>query len=223
VLDNSLLENHIQFIFSSGGPLARETALAYRHKLGLSPTEVLGSTETGGVAWRRQNRECEGLWQKFPDVSLRANKDSGALEVKSPFCFTDDWYAMGDKVEIVSEKQFRLSGRLDRIVKLEEKRISLDNMEQTLEQSPDIEYAKIIDIPGKRTVLGVVAVLSPKGAQRLEQEGRRDFANSMKQYLSQYFERVTLPRKWRYVEEFPYNAQGKLTRQALLALFNGDL
>jgi len=222
VLDSSQLDNHIRLIFSSGGPLASDVAFTYQQKLGLLPTEVLGSTETGGIAYRKQDSGDKSLWHKFPVVRLRTNDQNGALEVQSPFCFTHDWYTMGDRVEIVNENQFRLVGRLDRIVKLEEKRISLDNMEKILEQSPDIQRAKVVDIPGKRTILGVVAVLSEQGTRRLQQSDRKDFAKHIKQYLSQYFERVTLPRKWRYVTEFPYNSQGKLTRQALLDLFDGE-
>ena len=222
ILDKKQLKNRLKIIFSSGGPLPQEIALAYEQKLGLSPMEILGSTETGGVAFRRQIAGSENLWEKFPPVSVRSNTSTNALEIKSPFCFMSDWFSMGDKAEVVSENQFRLMGRLDRIVKLEEKRISLDNMEKVLEQAVDIQQAKIIEIPGKRTVLGVVAILSSDGKEKLRKMGRKSFADNLKQHLSLYFERVTLPRKWRYVADFPYNAQGKLTQQALLALFSGD-
>ena len=41
-------------IFSSGGPLDFDAALACRRSLGSAPVEVYGSTETGGIAWRQQ-------------------------------------------------------------------------------------------------------------------------------------------------------------------------
>ena len=43
-------------VFSSGGPLALASAKDALVKLGRTPVEVLGSTETGGVAWRMQER-----------------------------------------------------------------------------------------------------------------------------------------------------------------------
>jgi len=222
VLDPAELGERLGMIFSSGGPLQRDVALSYLRNTGIAPTEVLGSTETGGIAHRQQTTQQEEPWHKFPPVQLRKNLQSGALEIQSPFCFTPDWYAMGDRVEIITDSEFRLLGRLDRIIKLEEKRISLDQMERVLSQCSFIEQARIIDLPGHRTFLGVVAILTEEGQQCLERIGRKDFAGQLKQHLSDYFERVTLPRKWRYVDDFPYNSQGKVTRQAMLALFDGD-
>ncbi len=219
VLNDTMLDSHLKIIFSSGGPLSRETAEAYDRKLGVFPMEVLGSTETGGVAYRQQNAGEESVWRKMPQVNVRSNQHNGALEILSPFCFSRDWYTMGDRVELINQTQFRLMGRLDRIVKLEEKRISLDNMEDRLGQSSLIQQAMIIAIQGDRTVLGVVAILTTAGCSQLEKMGKKDFTRHLRAYLSSYFERVTLPRKWRYVHDFPYNTQGKVTQQALLALF----
>ncbi|MFY0542162.1 AMP-binding protein [Nannocystis pusilla] len=40
-------------VFSSGAPLPRATADELLTKLGLQVTEVYGSSETGGIGWRR--------------------------------------------------------------------------------------------------------------------------------------------------------------------------
>jgi len=218
VLDKQRLAEQLKIIFSSGGPLDSLTAEAYLDSLGQAPVEVLGSTETGGVAWRRQAHGND-VWQKMPPVSIRRSAENGALEVASPFCFTQDWYAMGDRVELLSETEFRLLGRLDRIVKLEEKRISLDQMEDYLRQDDYISDVRIITVAGKRTVLGAACILSEQGRLKLAQAGKRYLAEHLRRHLLRIFEPVTLPRKWRYIDDFPYNSQGKLTRQALLVLF----
>lgn len=218
VLNRQQLGEHVNIIFSSGGPLERHTAMDCQTQLGQTPIEVLGSTETGGVAWRQQH-DGNDVWHKLPPVSIRQSADNGALEVASPFVFSADWYAMGDRVELLSNTEFRLLGRLDRIVKLEEKRISLDQMEEHLRQDDYVREVRIIPVPGKRTVLGVVCVLSEQGRYKLAHDGKKALSDHLRMRLSQIFEPVTLPRKWRYLDEFPYNSQGKLTRQALLALF----
>jgi acyl-coenzyme A synthetase/AMP-(fatty) acid ligase len=46
-------------IFSSGGPLAADLAQRARDALGSAPFEIYGSTETGGVAVRQQQRGGE--------------------------------------------------------------------------------------------------------------------------------------------------------------------
>ena len=43
-------------VFSSGGPLEAETAAGVAKQLGEAPIEILGSTETGGVAVRQRSR-----------------------------------------------------------------------------------------------------------------------------------------------------------------------
>jgi len=185
----------------------------------ITPIEVLGSTETGGIAYRQQQPEKEILWKKFDEVEIQRQKENGALAIRSPFCFSSDWYEMGDAVELVDNEHFKLLGRIDRIVKLEEKRISLDRMETVLADNELIDQVKILPLEGYRTVLGAICVLNEAGRLKLAQNGRRALSNHFKEYLAVYFDRVTLPRKWRYVADFPYNTQGKITQAALAALF----
>ena len=213
----------IKVIFSSGGPLQRDIALAYAQRLGVTPIEVLGSTETGGIAYRQQRADIEVAWHKLPPVQIRREPVSGALEVQSPFCFSPQWYAMGDAVEIIDDKHFRLLGRIDRIIKLEEKRISLDAMEKQLGKHPWIEAVRIVVLQGPRTVLGAACVLTTEGQSCLDQAPTRVLSSELKNYLADYFDRVTLPRKWRYIPEFPYNTQGKVTQVALHQLFEEKL
>ncbi len=222
VLNKEIMQEYVKVIYSSGGPLELETAALYGQEFLTTPIEVLGSTETGGIAFRQQSAVKEVLWQKFDEVQLRREPTNGALSIKSPFCFSDDWYEMGDAVELKSETNFKLLGRLDRIVKLEEKRISLDRMEAVLGQHEFIEQAKVTVLPGHRTILGVVCRLSDVGQQLFAQLTRREFSERLRDYLAGYFDRVTLPRKWRYVPDFPYNSQGKLTQAELARLFDEE-
>ena len=222
VLDKECVSQFVNVIYSSGGPLAHETAVLYANEFGVTPIEVLGSTETGGIAHRQQKAGQEVLWQKFAEVEICKQGESGVLAIRSPFCFNHDWYAMGDAVDLVDASHFKLLGRVDRIVKLEEKRISLDRMEKVLSQNPLVEQAKVVVIEGYRTILGAVCVLTENGRETLEKTSRRDFTSQLKEYLAAYFDRVSLPRKWRYIDDFPYNAQGKITHADLLRLFEDN-
>jgi acyl-coenzyme A synthetase/AMP-(fatty) acid ligase len=222
VLDEEIVRQSVQVIYSSGGPLSRDTSLYYAQHFNVTPIEVLGSTETGGIAYRQQQQQHDMLWQKFPAVEIRREEDSGALAIRSPFCCTQDWYQMGDAVELIDDQHFKLLGRLDRIVKLEEKRISLDRMETVLGRNNLVDQVKIVVLEGYRTILGAVCILNHKGQVKLHQLGRRELSNQLKEYLAAYFDRVTLPRKWRYVADFPYNTQGKITQAALAELFEDN-
>ena len=72
-------------------------------------------------------------------------------------------------------------------------------------------------------MLGAVCVLTDKGQSYFDQASTRTLSSELKTYLASYFDRVTLPRKWRYVREFPYNTQGKITQVALHQLFEEKL
>ena len=112
--DVATLRSHCCAVFSSGGPLPAETAHAIARVLGRAPLEVLGSTETGGVAWRAQEPSAEeSLWAPFTAVRLARDPRSGVARVRSPFVSVDeggDGFAMGDRVALDPDGRFRLEG-----------------------------------------------------------------------------------------------------------------
>lgn len=229
----------LEAIFSSGAPLPRAASLQARERLGLNADlgagvgvrEVFGSSETGGIAWREQfDPASDAPWQPLPGVSVRAaTDDSHCLEVRSGH-LTDahSWYRTADRVHFDPQGHFTLLGRADRIVKVEGKRVSLDEMEQQLLQHPWAAEARVLQLepqpsPGEhhsRTELAAVVVLSADGADHLATAGKRAVNLRLKDHLLAWFERPVLPRKWRYLDALPVNSQGKLQRQALLQLFD---
>jgi acyl-coenzyme A synthetase/AMP-(fatty) acid ligase len=83
------LRGRCRAVFSSGGLLPGETARRVEEALGQAPLEVLGSTETGGIAWRRQRAgRGESLWTALPRVRVTADPDGGSARVRSPFVST---------------------------------------------------------------------------------------------------------------------------------------
>lgn len=207
-------------VFSSGGPLAGESAMLVRRCLGVAPIEVFGSSETGGIAWRRWDDDAPA-WQALPGVRWRI--DAGVLEVCSGHLAQPDWWRSEDRAEALPEGGFRLLGRADRIVKIEERRVSLDALQQALAEHAGVAEARIVVLPGARSVLGAVIVPNDGGWTSLRALGRRAFARQLSQHLAGGHDAVTRPRRWRFVESLPFNAQGKVTDAALLALFRPQL
>lgn len=204
---------------SSGGPLKEQDNFA-NQAIGKCPiTEVLGSSETGGVATRtRLDASSPQRWTVLPRVEFKAS-DNGQLLVKSPFVFTDAWFEMGDRVGELDADGFTLAGRADRVAKIEEKRVSLDEVEQRLQQCDEVESCKTVLLSGKRQALGVVAVLTQEGELKLAENGKLQLTKDLRAKLSRYFEGVVLPRKWRFVDALEVNAQGKITVTSLEKLF----
>lgn len=207
-------------LFSSGGPLKPEHNFAVKLLLNTVITEVFGSSETGGVGFRE--RTCAGdsvAWTTLPGVQIKTATESGQLLVKSPYVFTSDWYAMGDVATLLDKHQFVIKGRADRVVKIEEKRVSLDDIEQRLMQTDWVCSCRVILLQGKRTEAGAALVLNEQGKQLLQNSGKLALTRQLRQELARFLDSVVLPRKWRIVDELPVNPQGKITLSALQDLF----
>lgn len=204
-------------IFSSGGPLLPDASQEVHRLTGLSPIEVYGSSETGGIAWR-QRAEHGDTWNPFAAVRLR--QVDGLLEVASPNLPDDTPWLTSDLVRLHEDGRFELLGRADRIVKLEEKRVSLTAMERVLTAQADICEVKVFPLTeADRMRLAAVVVLSEEGQQALQEQGKKALTDQFKQALLQVVERVALPRRWRFVAALPANAQGKVTEALLTHLF----
>ncbi|MBP3858845.1 MULTISPECIES: AMP-binding protein [Pseudomonas] len=203
----------VRRVFSSGGALPEEAARTLFERLGQWPTEILGSSETGGIAWR----QGQHLWQPFADVQLSQSSD-GALIIASSYLPKGHVEHTADAARIEADGRFELLGRLDRIVKLEEKRISLPMLEQALVSHDWVAEARLGVVHDQRASLGALLVLSASGLFALREQGRRALTHTLRQHLSQHCEAVALPRRWRLLRQLPLNSQGKLPQARIDAL-----
>ncbi|AHL36825.1 AMP-binding protein [Pseudomonas brassicacearum] len=203
----------VRRVFSSGGALPAEAAQSLQQRLGQWPTEIFGSSETGGIAWRQGG----GLWQPFAGVELSQDSD-GALLIASPYLPTGHVEHTADAARIAEDGRFELLGRLDRIVKLEEKRISLPMLEQALIAHDWVSEARLGVVQENRASLGALLVLSETGLRALRNQGRRAITEGLRRHLSEHCETLALPRRWRWLRQLPLNAQGKLPQAEVEAL-----
>ncbi|RKS21412.1 acyl-coenzyme A synthetase/AMP-(fatty) acid ligase [Pseudomonas sp. WPR_5_2] len=203
----------VRRVFSSGGALPAEAAQSLNERLHQWPTEIFGSSETGGIAWR----QGLDLWQPFADVALSQDSD-GALLITSPYLPAGHVEHTADAARIAADGRFELLGRLDRIVKLEEKRVSLPMLEQALAAHDWVSEARLGVVQENRASLGVLLVLSEAGLHALRNQGRRSLTEELRQHLSQHCEALALPRRWRLLRQLPLNPQGKLPQADVEAL-----
>ncbi len=208
-------------IFSSGAPLKhRDSLLAYT-RLGTPVSEVYGSSETGGIAWRQQTSEHEALWQAMPGVKTRMDSQQQCLQVCSQHLPASiDWQQTADRVLFNAKGEFSLLGRVDRIVKVEGKRASLDEIEAWLLKHPTVQSIRLVMLEGQRAEIAGAVVLSADAKKELARHGKRHINEQLKSHCAQRFERPLLPRRWRYIEQLPVNSQGKFEQQKFLALFD---
>jgi acyl-coenzyme A synthetase/AMP-(fatty) acid ligase len=191
--------------------------------LGVWPVEVLGSTETSGVAWRiQQDRGAATLWHTLPEVRVRQDEDE-FLEVSSPFTGLSGWHRMGDKVRLETLRSFELLGRGEHIVKIEDRRVSLAEIEQNLTKHDWVSDAAAVAFDeGGRQYIGVVLELSELGRAEIESSGRKELNRQLKEWLRDKSDPLALPRKFRYEDEIPVNPQGKRQQAVIRQLFDAQ-
>ncbi len=218
LLELSRLRANCVEVFSSGGALDAATALCFEQRLGFAPLEVLGSTETGGIAWRRQAAGAAGDWTAFPGVRVEVR--DGLLHVHSTPAGTSGGVTTGDACRIVGEGRFQLLGRADRIVKLFDERVSLVELETRLCAHPLVKAAAALTLERNATPrIAALIVLSNAGEILLREQGKAGLIAALQTHLRDFFRATALPRAWRFVERLPEDAQGKLSVQSLAALF----
>ena len=219
LIDMSVLRPHISCIFSSGAPLSNNAALAIQKSIGQTPVEVYGSTETGGIAYRCQNSPTATLWQCFDKVNIAVNPQEQTLIVQSPFLADEQPFQTSDIVSCLNDKQFILQGRNDRIIKLEGKRINLNEVEYLLKQHDFVFEAVAIKLSRHREMLAAAIVLTTEGQNFLLVNGHKKLNRILINQIKNNIEHIALPRYWRYIDNIPSNLQGKVLTYQLEQLF----
>jgi acyl-coenzyme A synthetase/AMP-(fatty) acid ligase len=229
-------------IFSSGAALEPRVAVRVALATGRAVTEILGSTETGGIAWREAAADDAGatapqpadaLWRPLPGVRVEAGADEatggaiggagggagggaiggargGAIVVWSPFAETSP-YVGADRVRLAADGRFAWLGRADGVVKIGGSRVAAAEIERLLRELPDVRDAAVVAVEtgGARGHELWAAV-----------ETTTQSVATLRAALLRRVETVAVPRRFRLVAALPREANGKLPRGRLLALFD---
>jgi len=218
-LDWASVESSCNSVISSAAPLAREDSIVVSKLLNTPVREIYGSSETGAIAWRtQQSSQIDALWKALPQVTLEPTAE-GSLYVRSPYLGELDYFVLPDKVEFDDQGCFKLMGRMDRIVKVEGKRVSLSSIERLLFDHSWVKEVKALTIERIRIETAIVMQLSKEGRAYLQNSGRKPLIKLFRNILAEHLELIVMPRRWRFVEAMPFNPQDKLPLKSLQALF----
>jgi len=227
------IRDHCRTIFSSGGPLSHETARGIAELVGVAPIEVLGSTETGGIAWRCQDpHSTKQLWIPFTPVHIQRDSALGTLHVRSPFVSVGsaEGFLTGDRIQLHDDERFELLGRADRVVKIGERRLDLERMESQLRGHEGVADLALTTLQreteesqsertGPSERVAAVVIPSSQGWTLIRASGKRVFCADLRSRLADAWDPILHPRYWRLVVDLPENPQGKITQSRLRELF----
>ena len=191
-------------VTTSGGLLKKEFSESALAMWGRTPMEIFGSTESGGIAVRNQSKSQE--WEVFERVEVGLD-DRGCINAKSPYA-CGGFFQLNDMVELLEGgRKFLLRGRIDRLAKVGETQVFLPDLESVYCRHSHVENIRI-EMLGE--TLRALVVPSLEGKLALLKGGKLSFAKELNRFASSEFERKLLPKKFRIVNRFPLNPQGKL-------------
>ncbi len=206
------------WIFTSGGAVSEELAVQTEKVFGFCPLEVYGSTETSGIAYRQQKKD-KLVWTPFDNAKIWLG-DDGCLRIISPYIKNPEGFATADLAEIFEDGRFLLKGRSDSIVKIEEKRISMTEVENRLLETGLVEDVKVVALTNDvRQYLAAAVVLNEKGREQFKDSEKFLINRWFHDFLMKYFENVVIPKKWRFMDKLPTDVQGKKHKLEIMALF----
>nr|WP_315015877.1 AMP-binding protein [uncultured Campylobacter sp.] len=186
-------------IVSAGSPLKK----GLRSELGkicdARIIEIYGSTETGIVA-----KDCGDGLRLFGAVNAGLD-DRGALNVSSPWC---EFFQTNDAASI-DEDRLALQGRIDRIVKLNDKRVSLESIEAKLLESGLLADCYCAPHP-KFKLIAALLQLNCEGLKKFRKIGKKGAVAELKELLKLEFKNSV--RYFKIVEKMPRNQQGKFEK-----------
>ncbi len=206
--DWARLREQVKGIISAGGALPDATAQLFAQQFHFPIFDVYGSSETGVMAKRFGTTN----YLLFPEVQARI--DDTGLHIQSPW--SDGEQILADTAEL-HDRQLILHGRSDRIIKLADKRIALNQIEHALLQHPFVTDAHCT-LHQQRVAAWLS--LNDAGIDHLRQFGRTHLLASLRPFLLSKIEKVALPRYWRLTAEaLPRNPQGKLRAHDVATVF----
>ena len=233
-------------VVSSAGPLDEAGARLSHDAFGRFPLEVLGSTETGGIARRMRELDAKGAvatpdWRPMPGVSVSVeieetgalcSEGTGRVRVSGPQIRSPEGETGADRIELRTERdesgectsRFHLLGRTDRILKIEGMRVSPADIEAEILATGLARAARVLLDPAssarRRESLAALVELTPEARDVILAEGKSRLAALVKSRLAGRVTPLQTPKRWRFVDAMPVNAQGKCTARSAERCFD---
>lgn len=193
-------------VISSGAKLPAELHLRLLDERGWSVTDVLGSTETGGIARREHPLAA---WTPLPGVRVSAAEE-GELRVESPWA-EGGRAELPEQIELRGDGTFQYLGRASALVKIAGKRAHADAIEAAARAVPGVTDVAVLvhEAPGREPRVALAYCAAG------DEEPLRV---ALVAALRREFDAVFAPRILRRVAAIPRTERGKVQAEALRAL-----
>ena len=194
----------LQRILCATSPLGQQLAAEVEQKSGGQLLEIYGCSELGSMAARATS--TTDIWTLFPGFELERDDEGTCARARH----MGDATRLGDHLELLDDRRFRLAGRTADLVNIAGKRGSLAEINRVLLEFEGIDDGVVFQpsLTSSRRRLAALVVMRP-GVEKTE-------------LVSHFRDRIDaafIPRPIVSVAQLPRAESGKLPRDAVLALY----
>ena len=225
----------MRLFVSGSAPLTTETHNAFSERTGVAILERYGMTETGMNSSNPYDGERRAGTVGFPlpGVDIRITQpeqatalpdgEVGMIEVRGPNVFSgywgmpektaeelrsDGWFITGDLGMIDDRGYLQIVGRGKDLVISGGYNVYPREVEQIIDEHPDVEESAVIGVAHPDFGEGVTAVVVPAA-------GANPSESSIQQALDGRLARFKQPKRVMFVDALPRNAMGKVQKNQL--------
>jgi acyl-coenzyme A synthetase/AMP-(fatty) acid ligase len=220
---------HIKYCISSTMAIDSEIIIKFYKEAGIKIIELYGSTETGGIAYRKYYDSP--YWKVFPYIEYQINSDYdksdaesnqddgndniGILELDSPTLSKqksdngEKWFSTGDVVELNDNdaKSFTLLGRVNQIIKTGGNRVSAIEVENVIKKGSLVKDIVVIGVRTK-DIRGEVVVAYVELSKNESSESAT--IRNIKEYCQERLPDFKIPKTFVVLPNIPRGANGKV-------------
>ncbi|MDA8020268.1 MAG: AMP-binding protein [Thermoanaerobaculia bacterium] len=173
-------------------------------------TEACSQVATGPAGELRGTPLLDGVEARTIDGALEIRGDVlfSGYEPSGPRLRSDSWFRTGDRARL-DGKLLQVLGRADDMLITGGENVHPAEVESVLLEHPAIRAACVVGVEHDRWGQTVAAAIVGGRLGELELEA----------FFKDRLAGFRRPRRWRFVEELPTNALGKVDRQAVRRLF----
>ncbi|MDH5681345.1 MAG: acyl--CoA ligase [Spirochaetota bacterium] len=204
--------NHVKWLISSTMPLPEDLAIDFYSKVKIKTLELYGSTETGGIAFRKIFEDK--YWTFFPYIQHNMELENQSLKINSPGLSISEfpklqdnkWFDTGDVVaQGPSKDRFSLLGRENQIVKIAGNRVSAIEVQNVINESPYILMSAVIGVSAKN-LAGEQLVAYIQIKENIDDS----IINHIKSFCKKRLAEYKIPKHFIVVDEIPLGPNNKI-------------
>ena len=201
-----------EIIITAGSKLKDET-FNYAKTISKRVIEIYGSTEAGIIAYRESPKT--NRLKLFSGIKILSSNDNGT-EILTKYSKCEN-QTLNDRIRVLGD-EIEFLGRSDRLIKVLEKRISAEDMENEISKNKFVEECFCFEYYGK---IACLVALNDLGKEEAKENGTLEISKELKTNLHKLFE--IIPQKWAFTDEIPKTERGKVDKTSVENIFDTNI